>query len=80
MKDALKGLIGFRKFVYGIIFLSISLALLLSGHVSGADWIKYNSSVAIAFFSTNIGEHIIKIGKEYLQSKITRDVLDKIKP
>lgn len=63
-------LVGFRKFSYGLIFILISLILLLSGYISGSDWILYNKDVALAFMATNIGEHLIKITKDYINDKL----------
>ena len=68
-------LIGLRKFTYGLIFLAISLILLMFDIVTGPDWIKYNKEVAVAFMATNIGEHLINLGKEYFKDKVVDRVL-----
>jgi len=66
----MKFLIGFRKFTYGIVFLTISLVLLLLDYITGADWIKYNKDVAVAYLATNIGEHLISVAKTYIDDKL----------
>ena len=68
----MKLLIGFRKFTYGFIFLSVSLLLLLGGHISGAHWIEYNRDVAVAFMATNISEHIINVAKTWVNDKLLK--------
>ena len=64
MKKFKEWMVGFRKFTFGILFFTISLILLMFGQITGADWIKYNAGVVTAFFATNVGEHIIGIGKD----------------
>jgi hypothetical protein len=73
----MKFLIGFRKFTLAATFFIVSLILLLTGIVNSSEWIKYNSEVAIAFFGTNIGEHLIQLGKAYFQDKVVDRVLTK---
>ena len=63
-------LTGFRKFTYGLIFLTISLILLMFEIVDGADWIKYNKEVAVAFMATNVGEHIIQVAKTWVNDRL----------
>lgn len=65
----LKYLTGFRKFTMAIIFLVVAVGLLLFEVVPASDWMKQVSSVMIAFMATNVGEHIIAVGKEWLSAK-----------
>lgn len=62
-------LVGFRKFAMAAIFLLVSIVLLIMGEVPNQDWMKHVSSVMIAFMATNVGEHIIKVGKEWISEK-----------
>ena len=65
----MKFIVGLRKFTYGMVFLSVSLILLMFDIVEASDWIKYNKEVAVAFMATNIGEHLINLGKQYITDK-----------
>ena len=73
-------LVGFRKFTVAIIFLVVSLGLLLGGVVTGGDFMKYNSSVIVAFMATNIGEHLLEIGKTWVNEKIIASLSGKHRP
>ena len=79
MSKVKEWMVGFRKLTYGLIFLVVSLILLFLGYVTGADWIKYNSGVVTAFFATNVGEHIIAIGKDWIKAKLRKQDIDIIK-
>lgn len=70
----MKFLIGLRKFAYGIIFLTVSLILLMFDIIEGTDWVKYNKEVAVAFMATNIGEHLINLGKTYINDKLIKKI------
>ena len=66
----MKGLLtGFRKFTMAIIFLVVAVTLLLYGVIPADDWMKHASSVIVAFMATNVGEHIISVGKEWIREK-----------
>jgi hypothetical protein len=67
-----KWLTGFRKFTMAIIFLFVAVALLMGGVVPKDDWMKQVSSVMIAFMATNVGEHIIAVGKEWISEKFKK--------
>ena len=69
-------LIGFRKFTMGLIFFSTSLILLYFNVVTGSEWIQHNASVVTAFFATNVGEHLLKLGEQYFKDKVVDRVLN----
>lgn len=79
MNEFKKWMVGFRKLTFGLLFFVVSLILLLYGQINGAEWIKYNSGVVTAFFATNVGEHIINIGKDWIKSKLNKQNMDIIK-
>jgi type IV secretory pathway VirB2 component (pilin) len=66
MKESLTG---FRKFAMAVIFLVVAICLLLFDVVPKDDWMKHVASVMIAFMATNVGEHIINVGKEWIKKK-----------
>lgn len=75
-------LVGFRKLSFGILFFLVSLILLATGAVTGADWIKYNAGVVTAFFATNVGEHLLEVGKTWATGFVKKQdnqLLEKIK-
>ena len=61
-------LTGFRKWTMALIFIIVAIALRLSDFIPAVGWIESVSGVMIAFMGTNIGEHIISVGKEWIKS------------
>jgi len=55
---------GFRKWTLALLYLAVAIVLLSLDVIPKDDWLKHVSSVVIAFFATNVGEHLIKIGKD----------------
>jgi len=55
---------GFRKWTLALLYLIIAITLLSLDIIPKDDWLKNVSSVIIAFFATNVGEHLINIGKD----------------
>jgi len=76
MKRFLNGLNGFRKLSMGIIFVLVATILLVMGYVPSDDWMKNVSAVVIAFMSTNLGEHIVAVAKEWGNSKKIETVIE----
>jgi len=62
-------LTGYRKFTMALVFLVVAVCLLVFDVVPKEDWMKHAASVMIAFMATNVGEHIINVGKEWLNAK-----------
>jgi hypothetical protein len=56
-----------------LIFLIVAIGLLTYGVIPREDWLKHVSSVMIAFMATNVGEHIINVGKAWIKSKTGGD-------
>lgn len=69
-------LTGFRKFTMAIIFLAVAVVLLVTGLVPPNDWLKHVGAVMTAFMATNVGEHLIQIGKEWIQRRDIDKVMD----
>ena len=61
----MKFLIGFRKFTLTLLAVVLLTTFLLTGHIDGKSYSTALSSMIVAFASSNIGEHIINLGKEY---------------
>lgn len=68
----LKVLTGYRKFTMAVLFLLVAILLLTAGTIPKDDWLKHVSSVMIAFMATNVGEHIISVGKEWINEKFKK--------
>ena len=68
----LKILTGYRKFTMAALFLTVAVGLLTAGVIPKDDWLKHVSSVMIAFMATNVGEHIISVGKEWVNGKLKK--------
>ena len=60
---------GFRKFTMAMVFLIVAVVLLSLEMVPADDWLKQVGSVLTAFMATNLGEHIIKVGKEWVKER-----------
>jgi len=67
-----KWLVGFRKFTIAIIYLVVAVVLLLTGEIPKADWLENVSKTIMAFFATNIGEHLINVGKVWINEKFKK--------
>ena len=60
---------GFRKFIMALVFLATAVALLLAGYIPSEGWLADVGSVMTAFMATNLGEHIIEIGKKWIEGR-----------
>lgn len=67
---------GFRKFTMALAFLVVAISLLLAGYVPADDWLKHVGAVMTAFMATNVGEHIIAVGKEWIKERQKKDIKD----
>jgi hypothetical protein len=63
-------LIGMRKFTAMILFMIIMTIFRVYDLVDGAQFAENLQIALVAFFGTNIGEHLISLGKDYLQGKL----------
>lgn len=59
-------LLGFRKWTLAVIYLVIAVALLLAGKIPKEDWLGEVTKVVTAFMATNVGEHLLAIGKDWV--------------
>jgi hypothetical protein len=62
-----KFLIGFRKFTIILLLTILLTVFLVTGDVPGPDYAKAIASLGTAFCATNVGEHLIEMGKEYFK-------------
>jgi hypothetical protein len=67
-------LVGIRKMVVYLIFFGASTIMLGIAYLLKLEmnpifklWYESNSAVVVAFMATNIGEHAIKLGKEWIE-------------
>lgn len=65
----MKILIGFRKFVFAMLVLTISVILLYFNYITGTDFAQIVSGVGVAFMGANIGERALESINNYLGSK-----------
>ena len=63
----LKFLIGFRKFTIILLLTTLLTVFLITGDVPGPDYAKALASLGTAFCATNVGEHLIEMGKEFFK-------------
>ncbi len=62
-------LTGFRKWTMAIVFLVVAVALLCAGFIPSDTWLDNVAEVMVAFMATNVGEHIISVGKRWVENK-----------
>lgn len=67
-------LTGFRKLLMAMCFLVVAVILLVTKQVPSADWMKHVAEVMVAFFATNVGEHIINVGKDWIAERGKKDI------
>ena len=70
----IRWLIGFRKLTIALIFMVVAITLLVLGLIPAEDWLKHTSTVCVAFFGTNVGEHVIDVMKDWIQGKKTENM------
>lgn len=63
-------LVGFRKFVIMMLFLLTMVVFRVLGYISGAEFADNLQLAVVAYFSTNIGEHLIDLGRDWLKGKL----------
>lgn len=61
--------VGMRKFAMALIFLAVAIILLVTGVIPKEDWLDNVKDVMVAFMATNIGEHLISVGKDWIKEK-----------
>ena len=64
-----KFLVGFRKFTIILLLTTLLTVFLVTGEVPGPDYAKALAALGTAFCATNVGEHLIEMGKEYFKKK-----------
>lgn len=65
----MKFLNGFRKWSMAALFLGTAVILLITKQIPSKGWIEAVGAVMIAFFGTNVGEHIIDAAKEWVAKR-----------
>lgn len=63
-------LIGFRKFLIMLIFLVVMIIFRVLGYINGAEFAQNLQLAVVAFFGTNIGEHLLNLGKKWVEGKL----------
>lgn len=66
----LQFLVGFRKFTVMICFLIAMIVFRVLDLINGAEFSQNLQLSVVAYFATNIGEHIINATKKWLKVKI----------
>lgn len=64
-------IIGLRKWSIMAGILGISVALLVTGYITGSDFVDLHKVCVPAFMGTNVAEHLIKSSAEWLKTKLT---------
>lgn len=74
-----KWVIGNRKFFMVALFLMVAVYLLLDKRVPAQDWLDNVSEVMVAFLGANIGEHLMEVGKKWIETKNQKDIQEVLK-
>lgn len=72
-------LVGFRKFIAFAVYFFVALILLVTDVIPSDTWLTEVTKVAVAFMGTNIGEHLINLGREWIANKKIGDVAEILK-
>ena len=65
-------MVGFRKFLMGILFLLIAVVFRVFDLIDGAQFIDGTKTVVVAFFATNIGERMLDVGKDWIKKIVEK--------
>ena len=66
-------LVGFRKFFIMVLFLSVMVLFRLFDLIDGKQFADNLQIAVVAFFGTNIGEHLLNLGKEWVKGRLEKD-------
>lgn len=74
-------LLGFRKFTIMAIFLIVMVLFRIFDLINGEQFSANLQIAVVAFFGTNVGEHLVNLGKDFLQGKLKNipEALEKTK-
>lgn len=70
MKKLVGFLVGFRKFTIMILFMLLMTVFRIKGYIEGPDFANTVRDAVVAYFGTNIGEHLVSLGKEWVTGKL----------
>ena len=70
MNKFLGFLVGLRKFTIMLLYLLVMVWFRLEDLVDGSQFAENVTKAVIAFFGMNISEHMINLGKNWLQGKL----------
>ena len=70
MKPIYSFLVGFRKFTIMIIFTIIITIFRAYDLLAGPDFANIFRDAVVAYFGVNVGEHLVNLGKDWLQGKL----------
>lgn len=65
----MKIFIGFRKFIFALLVLVVSVTLLYYNFITGADFAQIVSGVGVAFMGANLGERVLDSVSDYINKK-----------
>jgi hypothetical protein len=62
-----------------LLFLTVMVVFRLTDHVSGSDFSSALATAITAFFGSNVGEHLVNLGRQWVQGKLNRgEVLERL--
>ena len=70
MGNAFAFLTGFRKFTVMVAFMAIMVLFRVLDYVNGQEFAENLQLAVVAFMGTNLGEHLIQLGKDWVQGKL----------
>jgi hypothetical protein len=66
--DFIALLSGFRKFTIMMLLIVVGIMFRIVGYVDGAEFVDLLKGTAIAFFTANVGEHIMGTIQEWVKN------------
>jgi len=63
---------GFRKWTVMILVLLVAVVFRIVDYVDGAQFVDLLKGTVIAFFTANVGEHVVNVIKEKFKSMVSK--------
>ncbi len=63
--SAIQLLVGVRKLLIALTFMGVGLILLALNEINGSEFIEASRDAVVAFFATNMGEHMAQTIAEW---------------
>lgn len=74
--EFLSFLVGFRKFFITLLFISVMIIFRILNYINGAEFAENLQLAVVAYLGSNVGEHLLDLGKKWVEGKLSLKVED----